>query len=206
MKVYVIDGIIGAGKTSLINKLVETYPNIVPIFEPVEQWCNSGILQLFYADPKRWAYHFQTMVYSSRVQEIVKVYEKTVKEVGTENVIFILERSPLTDTLFMEMLHESGTVTDLEMTSYRQWCDMWNQLVPFSINAFIFLDTPITTAMDRLKIRGRDGENISIEYQTQLSHKHHTFFNGTKTHRGVTVPIHVLHDNVDLVSIQHLFV
>ena len=53
--VIVIDGEIGAGKTTLIKILKEEFENkynlnVCSIFEPVDKWRDIGALQMFYED------------------------------------------------------------------------------------------------------------------------------------------------------------
>jgi deoxyadenosine/deoxycytidine kinase len=181
--VVVVDGIIAAGKSVFVEMLKEnlvspdrmtgtSYPDydVIVVKEPVQKWKDSGLLQRFYADPKRWAYHFQTMAFHDRVMENVNAYR--TKRVG-RNTIFILERSPYTDTLFMEMLHESNLVDDLEMKHYMDWWNLWDRLMPYRPNMFIYLRPDIDVCMTRLKERNREGEsNVSKDYQLQLQKKH----------------------------------
>src|SRR5437016_4570661 len=119
--VVVVDGVIGAGKTVFLemarSELTKRGLNTVIVEEPVDKWHKSGILQRFYADPKRWGYHFQTKAFHDRVVENIKMFETH----GTKADVFILERSPFTDTLFMELLHEAGDVDEMEMKDYREW-------------------------------------------------------------------------------------
>ena len=175
--VVVIDGIIGAGKSSLIDILREELTKrgwrVTVVKEPVDSWKETGILQRFYADPKRWAYHFQTTAFHDRVAENIKMYE----EHGEETDIFLLERSPFTDTLFMELLHETGVIDDLEMADYRRWWSLWYKVMPYQPSVFIYLKPDVEVCMKRLRGRNRDGEGgISLEYQQLLGKKHDSFF------------------------------
>ena len=64
---YLIDGNIGAGKTTLVN-LLETHFNAQgiktkAILEPVDIWRETGALQYFYGDIPGRAYEFQTFTF-----------------------------------------------------------------------------------------------------------------------------------------------
>jgi len=181
--VVVVDGIISAGKTTyikmLVNNLISRGWKVTVVKEPVDEWCEKGkngelsLLERFYQDPKRWTYHFQTMIFYSRIKENIDCYEKY----GSVSDIFILERSILTDNLFMEMLYENKTVDDLEYSSYKKWWNLWKKLLPYEPNLFIYLKPSIEVCMNRLKERNRLGENeISLEYQILLQKKHDDFF------------------------------
>jgi len=82
--VCVIDGAIGAGKTTLIEllceALVERGHKAVVVREPVEEWARCGILQEFYdhassLEPGLVAYDFQTYTFVTRVEEVIKTKE-----------------------------------------------------------------------------------------------------------------------------------
>lgn len=177
--VIVIDGIISAGKTTYIYMLTKNLTKrgwkVTIVKEPVEKWKESGLLQAFYGDLKRWGYHFQTMAFVDRINENIEMYEKYGKEDGRN--IFILERSCFTDILFMEMLHESKFVTDMEMKNYRSWVSLWKKVMPYEPDMFIYLKPSVNVCMNRIKERNRSGEeNISFEYQEALQKKHDKFF------------------------------
>ena len=53
MTKIVIDGNIGAGKTTQLNRIEKLGFRVVK--EPIEQWP----LDLFYSDPERWGFLFQ---------------------------------------------------------------------------------------------------------------------------------------------------
>lgn len=173
MKVIVVDGIISAGKTYIIEQLEKYIPNVVPIYEPVDEWINNGILSEFYSDMNRWSYTFQTFAFSSRIKRITEKYNNCIDK---DNAIFILERSPLTDVIFMTMLHETGHVNDMEFKMYKDWCECWHKLMPFQIDLFIYVCPPIEVCMDRFEKRARKGELIDIEYQNRLKQHHEKYF------------------------------
>jgi deoxyadenosine/deoxycytidine kinase len=176
-KVIVLEGIIGAGKTTLFNYLVDYWTGIglsvVGIKEPVELWKSTGILEAFYKDPKRMAYTFQTFVNITRIKAIKEAYN------SRKNVdIYLLERSVYTDRyLFVDLLKDNGTMNNMEITLYEEWWDMWKHILPFIPSQFVYLDSDISTCMTRVKERNRGGEeNISREYQVALKAKHDLLF------------------------------
>lgn len=180
-KVIVIDAIISAGKSTLIDlikrKLSLKY-NIIIVDEPVHKWTKSGLLKKFYGDKKRWGYHFQTKVFHDRIMEAILQYNLYLQNEKQEKpTLFILERSCLTDKLFMELLFDDGDITDMEYSDYKEWCDLWQILMPFKFDLFIYLRPSIEECMRRVKERARDGEEgVSLEYQQKLMVKHDKFF------------------------------
>ena len=62
-KFIIIDGVIGAGKTtviSLIEKQIKKDGNlkVKAIYEPVKLWNDTGVLQYFYKDQLVLHYHY----------------------------------------------------------------------------------------------------------------------------------------------------
>ena len=115
--IIVIDGIIGAGKTTTIKEIEKRIEKInednkenkkykqlkvKAIYEPVELWKNIGALEYFYKDISRNAYSFQTFTYITRIASVIdEIYDNPDAD------IYILERSIWTDRyIFMELLKE----------------------------------------------------------------------------------------------------
>lgn len=176
IQVIVIDGIIGCGKTTLIEEcLVPTLTmkgyKVTVVKEPVDKWKDSGSLQQFYKDPSRRAYQFQTRASHDRIKECQKQYRKYSHDTD----IFLLERSIYTDMLFMKTLLESNTIDETEYRDYKELWKMWEELMPFVPDLFVYLRPDVKVAMERLHKRNREGETVSIKYQKALQDKHDEF-------------------------------
>lgn len=175
-KVIVIDGLIGSGKTTILNSLSKLLNDkgikTMALIEPVEDWKKIGALEHFYKDIKQNCYEFQTYVYITRIKDLLENYNKYKNDYD----VFIVERSIFSDRyIFVEMLKEDMGTTRMKM--YDEWCDLWKKLIPFEFNMFILLDTTVETSMKRLKIRNRCEElGISDEYQTNLRNTHLNFY------------------------------
>ncbi len=178
--VVVVEGIIAAGKTSLIEQClcplltVRGY-RVTVVNEPVEKWKKNGRLKLFYDDPARRGFQFQTVAFHDRVMETRIQHAKHNKTTD----IYILERSIFSDTLFMKMLRDLGHVDETEYEDYMNLWTMWSMLMPFSPDVFIYLKPGVDLSMKRLKNRAREGETgISEDYQSQLEAKHEDLLGG----------------------------
>jgi len=83
-QVFVIEGNIGAGKSTFL-RLLDQRLQIDPVFEPHDKWQNVGdgenLLEKFYTDIRRWAYTFQTYAFVTRVLE----QERQVHNCKTSN-------------------------------------------------------------------------------------------------------------------------
>ena len=184
IKKYIIfDGLIGAGKTTLIKMLVKTMKSkgykVKPIFEPVDVWEDAGALKLFYEDIKTHCYEFQTFTYITRIQRLLKEID-----LNDDIEYYLIERSIFTDKyVFVELLKEQMGETRIEM--YNIWWNMWEKLIPFKPSLFVMLDTSVDDSQDRLKIRNRAGEIVSNDYQIKLHKEHHNFYCEIKNKLGV---------------------
>lgn len=176
MKVVVIDGLIGAGKTTLIRECVIPYftgqnLKIIEVAEPVSKWKSTGRLAQFYADPAKRAYQFQTMAFHDRVTECLKQHQA-----HPDADIFILERSIFTDLLFVKALLHDGIIDQTEYDDYISLWTMWEKLLPVEPDLFVYLKPGLDTCMSRLTSRSRDGETVGRDYQKRLEEYHDEFY------------------------------
>jgi deoxyadenosine/deoxycytidine kinase len=193
--VYTVEGEIAAGKTELTKAIAEALQerglSVCLVPEPVDSWRELGILQKFYADPGRHGYGFQTYVFATRVLGIaaaVAAYPHAD--------VYLLERSPATDGIFMETL--VGMIDPIETRMYRTWCAAYELILPIDLAKarVLYLKPTLARCMARLSRRGREGEvgaeaagatvardgsatgGVSLEYQERLRRAHEAFFQG----------------------------
>ena len=83
-KWFIIEGNIGSGKTTLVQKLRELNKYEV-IEEPVNEWLsikdnnNKNLLGLFYENPQQYAYLFQSIVFQTRLKSLDILQEKNIR-------------------------------------------------------------------------------------------------------------------------------
>ena len=153
-----IEGIIGAGKTTLTKTLCERL-QYRPILEPVE---SNPYLEKFYGEPKRWATMMQMHLLHHRyAQQKLAAYEAT--GVGGYRGA-VLDRGLPGDRVFARMHMLSGNIDPLEWRTYEMAYDnMVCSLVPPSF--LIFLDVDPEVALARIKERARGCEvTIDLAY------------------------------------------
>jgi deoxyadenosine/deoxycytidine kinase len=161
--VMVVDGEVGAGKSTLITHLVRGFAargiKACAVPEPVDVWEDIGILKKFY-DPD------------------------TSKETrGYLTYAYILERSIFTDRhVFMEL--QRKMVGPMLMRMYEDMWSMWSLLMPFKITNAVYLKPSIKQCQRRVVSRARDGEDdcgtgdeearggVSASYQKRLREAH----------------------------------
>lgn len=169
-KWYIIEGNIGSGKTTLIKKLSQK-DDFEVIEEPVEQWLsikgdnNKNLLGLFYEDPQRYAYLFQTMVFKTRLKSLDKPQEKEIR---------FSERSIWTDKyVFGISCIENGKMNYLEKNCYYSWFDWLEEKFNPHPSGIIYVKTSAEKCRERIIKRNRTEEDsIPIDYLRELDDRH----------------------------------
>jgi len=164
--VLFVDGMIGGGKTTCLTKIKEKYPQLTVIFEPVERWMSSGLLENFYNDPKKYCFQLQSFIMDSFVDELEKAFK--------DNVNFILmERGHLAAYTIFSYIHwKNGILTDEEYKMMEEKHFIYDRDLRQRgyVLDHIYLNTPIEVAMERIAIRnrGNEKESITVEYQERF--------------------------------------
>ena len=179
-KFIIIDGVIGAGKTTVISLIEKQIKKdgklkVKAIYEPVKLWNDTGVLQYFYKDIPKHCYEFQTYSFITRIESVIEeLYNNQDADV------YILERSIWTDKyIFLELLKDS--IGELRMKMYNKWWTMWSYIMPMRVYKWVLLDTSLEESLRRINSRNRDGENaIDKDYQTNLYIKHIEFYDTLK--------------------------
>ena len=179
-RIVSLDGNIGAGKSTLLQKLGTVFPYIKVVPEPVDTWTRlknmdgRNLLELFYEDKRRWAYTFQNAAILSRLKMI-----KEAVETALPGQIIVTERSVLTDRfVFAQMLKDKGEIDPLEWDLYEMWYNTFASELPMA--GIIYITTGVATSSERIKKRGRGGEEgIPDAYLTNLADQHDLWLSET---------------------------
>jgi len=196
--IFTVEGTIGAGKTTFLERLQREWPEATILLEPVGTWMSiqdkdgTSLLDHFYADKKRWSYTFQTAAFLTRILDMEKVLEDTSSSSSSSSSkprIVITERSVLTDRhVFAAMLHRNGDMTDMEHELYLRWYERYASKIP--IKGILYLATDPTTAMERIAKRGREAEaGIPRAYMEDIDSQHRLWLSET------SLPIYTLAAN-----------
>lgn len=162
-RIFVIEGLIGVGKTTL-GKSLEKYLTGIGIecrFYP--EYVNNDLLDLYIKDMPREAFGFQLFMLSKRI-DIYREASAFAKTGG----IAIIDRSIHGDMAFAYMQKEKGFITEAEWNIYLKIVQAEIQLEP---SATVFLNCDIEKCFIRLKIRGNKSEatGYTSEYFRDLS-------------------------------------
>lgn len=183
-----IEGNIGSGKTTLINKLQENLQeDFVFLEEPLDEWLEikdereNTILSKFYSDQSKYSFSFQMMAYISRLNKLKEQLNQT-KNIFTE-------RSLSTDKyVFAKMLYDNKLMDSCEYQIYNKWFDSFNKET--AITKMIYVKTDPIICNERVNKRSRDGENnISQEYLNTCHLYHEEMI------KNLNIPILVLDGN-----------
>lgn len=152
-----IAGNIGAGKTSLVEFLTNTY-NITPFYEPNDE---NPYLEDFYKDMKRWAFHSQLYFLSNKF----RIHQQVDSTPG----VVVQDRTIFEDVeIFATALHQMKQINKRDWTTYHDFY----QSITASIkppDLMIYLKCSIRTIRKRIKIRGRKMEQaIPLSYIRRL--------------------------------------
>jgi deoxyadenosine/deoxycytidine kinase len=186
-----VEGNIGAGKTTFLERLQHEWPDVTVILEPVGTWMSvkdssgKSLLDHFYEDKKRWSYTFQTCAFLTRMMDTERVLASVAAEKGSRlggapPVVVITERSVLTDRyVFADMLRKDGAMNELEYDLYCRWFDHYASGIP--VRGIIHLETDPGTSLERIGVRGRGAEaGIGLDYLEALEAQHRTWLSTTK--------------------------
>ncbi len=175
---YIVEGNIGAGKSTFLTLIGQQLPYISIALEPLHNWQKQvhgqSLLTNFYQDPQRWAYTLETFTMMCRVREHLHEQQSTKSNPVQPRLI---ERSIYSGHYcFGKNSYESGFMTDLEWKLYGEWFNfliLRKCLPPFG---FIYLKVNPEIAYHRIKKRNRLSEkNLTLAYLRQINQRHEDF-------------------------------
>lgn len=144
--VVCIDGLIGAGKSTLIKRLADSY-KCFP--EPVEEWT---LLPFLYKNLTRYGPAFQFQVLLSQFNQKQSFW-------NTDGLILV-ERCPWTSrNVFAPLILDDET-----LRTY----DKLYRTLGFEVDFFVYLDVDPIDAFDRIRNRSPVDSLISLDYLRSL--------------------------------------
>ena len=171
-----LEGNIGAGKSTLLRVLEKR--GIRTIDEPLKQWQGgdeggANLLELFYTDPVRWGFTFQTAAFLSRAQAATGA----LRDAATSGLPgpCVLERSLQSDKhCFATNCLKTGLFTQAEWGVYADF-HKWlvDEQPVLKLDGAIYMHARPSTCMERLRHRDRAEEaGMELEYLEQLHARH----------------------------------
>ncbi len=180
-KFITVAGNIGAGKSSLVEKLSDQL-KWQPFYEPVT---HNPYLADFYNDMPAWGFHSQIYFLTHRL----RVYHDLV---NCPNSV-ILDRSLYEDAeIFARNLYINQIMSRRDYETYEA---LYRSLLSFlpTPDLVIYLRASVETLLQRIHLRGRDYElSIDPKYIEQLNQSYETWISSFSLCPVLTIPADTL--------------
>ncbi|MBF0363582.1 MAG: deoxynucleoside kinase [Oligoflexia bacterium] len=149
MQLIILEGLIGAGKTTFAEKLSKLIDAKL-YYEPVK---DNPYLEDYYKNPKRYALEMQFWLMSIRFQ----LHQDAIKYIWDSGKSAIIDRSIYGDWIFAKQNWLDGNIDDRGYESYIKHRDvMFRYLMIPHITLFLNADPSV--CLERIHMRGRDCE------------------------------------------------
>lgn len=176
-RLILVAGNIGAGKTSLTDKLGERLGWRTG-YETIE---GNPYLGKFYADMAAWSFHLQVFLLGQRAQQHL--------EAARSPDSFIIDRSIYEDYhIFAKALRELGNISADDFATYERLYRLMIPTLP-KPDLLLYLRAPVAALVARIQARGRDIESgISAEYLQLLDDLYAAWMDGFNLCPVLTIP------------------
>ena len=195
---FIVEGNIGAGKSTFLTMLKAACPAFTIVQEPVHNWASKrygqSLLEEFYKEPSRWAFTLETFAMLARSLDHIKNHLNN-------NALVIMERSIYSGHYcFAKNGFKEGYFSDIEWEVYNRWVNFIIHQQCQSPRGFIYLQTSPERCHTHMAKRNREGEElVSLTYLQSIHDCHETLFIDKTVfeHDLNTVPVLVLNVNQD---------
>ena len=179
----VIEGNIGAGKTSLSQKISDDFNAKLVL----EQFAENPFLPKFYEDQEKYGFQLETSFLIDR-------YDQLKKQLQTKDIFsdFIIS-----DYFFSKsLIFAKHTLKSDEFNLYRKIFNLIYTSIP-KPDLYVYLHLPIEKLLENIKNRGRDYEkHISYEYLEKVQNAYFSYFKEQRDFRFLVLNT----ENIDFVS------
>lgn len=188
MRFLVIEGNIGAGKTTLAKMIAEEYNAQLVL----EQFADNPFLPKFYNDQDRYSFPLELSFLADR-------YYQIKKQVFNPDLFHSLV---IADYFFAKSaIFAQNTLKDDEYRLFRQIFDIVFESMP-KPDLYVYLHADTNQILKNIKTRGRDYEqNISAEYLEKIKDGYFSFFKQITTFPVLVIDI----NNADFVGNQNVY-
>lgn len=179
----VIEGNIGAGKTSLAQKIAEdTNSKLI-----LEQFAENPFLPKFYKDPDRYAFPVELAFLADR-------YQQLKNDIAPRD---LFQTKTVSDYYFIKsLIFSRNTLKDDEYKLYKQLFDIIQQQLPLP-ERYVYLHVNTENLLRNIQKRGRDYETeIKEEYLGKIQDGYFEFMRSRNDITFVVLDM----NNIDFVS------
>ncbi len=159
----IIEGNIGAGKTTLSTKIAEK--NNAKLI--LEQFAENPFLPKFYKDPEKYSFPLEMSFLADR-------YNQLKKELAEQD---LFKSFTIADYYFMKsLIFSKQTLQTDEYKLYRQFFHIIYNTLP-KPDLYVYLHSSVDKLLINIKKRGRNYEkNITADYLTKIQESYFEFF------------------------------
>ncbi|MFC1854705.1 deoxynucleoside kinase [Candidatus Dependentiae bacterium] len=199
--VVLLEGNMGAGKTTLAEILGKSFDFVDVVPEPVSSWGfdeKNNLLAYFYSDPKRWAFTFQSHVFITRA----KAHIEAVNNPNSKKII-VMDRSVYCDKLcFAQNCFNLGMMSKTEWNTYKKVFSWITSEFIHPPDGIIYLKVSPKMCLERINNRGRVEErSVSLDYLKSLETLHNEWlFGPNKNVRGFDTKLLTLNGDEDFLK------
>lgn len=179
----VIEGNIGAGKTSLATRIADEYNARLVL----EQFADNPFLPKFYKEPDKYAFPLELSFLASR-------YKQLNDELGSQD---IFKSFTVTDYYFMKSLvFAASTLKGEEYTLYRQIFYIIYGHMP-KPDIYVYLHQTPERLLGNISKRGRDYEkHITAGYLLKIQESYFSFFRQNPESKYLIIDV----NNIDFIE------
>lgn len=162
-KYLIIEGNIGAGKTTMATKLAEQYNGKLIL----EQFHDNPFLPKFYSNPERYSFSLELSFLAAR-------YKQLNTEISSTD---LFKSFTIADYYFVKSLvFARTTLGEDEFVLYRQLFQIIYQQLPLP-NLYVYLHSSPERLLQNISGRGREYEkSISADYLVQIQKSYFNYF------------------------------
>jgi len=159
----VIEGNIGAGKTTLSKMIAQEY-NAKLI---LEQFADNPFLPKFYKEPDKYSFQLELSFLAERYQQLNQ--DLTSRD--------LFKPFTVADYYFMKsLIFAKATLSEDEYNLYRQIFNIIYKSIPRP-NLYVYLHVDVNKLQENIQKRGRDYEKgINSEYLLRIQNGYFDFF------------------------------
>jgi deoxyadenosine/deoxycytidine kinase len=164
-KVIIVEGIIGAGKSSLCRELASALgENTLLLMEPDEKDQANPYLSDFYENPKRFALTMQVHLLQARYRQQLTAQWHVMSGRGHA----VLDRSYFGDTCFARLQVKHGTMSAREFGTYKSiYHAMTASVLLPSLCVRLLVAPEISAERIQRRMEARDGRKCEAVIDTQ---------------------------------------
>lgn len=179
----VIEGNIGAGKTTLATRIAEEFNGHLIL----EQFADNPFLPKFYQEPEKYSFQLELSFLASR-------YKQLNEELNPGN---LFKSFKVADYYFMKSLvFASTTLSGDEYNLYRQIFYIIYGTLP-KPDIYVYLHLGTEKLLENIRKRGREYEkSITSDYLQKIQESYFTFFRQNPGNRYLMLDI----NNIDFVA------